>query len=274
MHDPIQLDPAGEGPPAPSLPGAVVVRDDIEELTESLAADLLIHAHNCVRSFGDFHIAVSGGDTPVPLYRRLMIDPKFRDLPWKRTHLWFVDERPVPFDHGGSNFRTVNEFLGDHSDIPREQFHPIFAMSPDGADRYEQELRETLLWREKGQDRLDFALLGLGTDGAIAGLTPHSPAVLEGASSDRLVRANPDRVTMTHRLLNASRFVAVLVTGGHKTEAIRAAADEAALPHEQPARALAPVGGMLRWYLDASACPPPPPPPAPTPAPDARTTDT
>jgi hypothetical protein len=85
-------------PVAPALPGTVVVRESADELVDAVAADLFIHALNCIRTFGDFHLALSGGSTPLPLYRRLMYDPSYRDLPWTRTHLWMVDERRVPFD--------------------------------------------------------------------------------------------------------------------------------------------------------------------------------
>src|SRR5215210_531529 len=96
-------------PVKPRLPGAVIVRSDAEDLHGALAADLFIHAMNCVRRFGDFHLALSGGSTPMPLYRRLMTDPAYRDLPWKRTHLWIVDERRVPLDDERSNYKHIKE---------------------------------------------------------------------------------------------------------------------------------------------------------------------
>ena len=85
-------------PVAPKLTGTVIVRDSTEELIDSIAADLLVHAANCIRAFGDFHLALSGGSTPVPLYQRLMYDPNYREFPWAKTQLWIVDERRVPID--------------------------------------------------------------------------------------------------------------------------------------------------------------------------------
>ena len=117
-------------PKPPPLPGEVVVAHTVDELIDKLAAELVIHAENCVRQFGDFHLALSGGPDPVPLYERLMYDPNYRRLPWRRTHLWIVDERCVPFDDKRSNFRVISEIIVDHADIPHEQVHPIFATSP------------------------------------------------------------------------------------------------------------------------------------------------
>lgn len=248
--------------PKPTLPGTVVVRESVEELIDAIAADLFFQAKACVRTFGDFHLALSGGTTPEPLYRRLMYDPSYRELPWKRTHLWIVDERRVPEDDDRCNFRMIRETLVEQSDIPQEQVHPIRAMSETADTDYEAQLREHLGWREKGHDRLDYVLLGMGVDGHTASLFPHSPAQ---TSNGRLVLINsgptvtpPDRVTMTLDLLNASRFVGVMVTGEKKRATI---ARVAAAPRtgtgveELPILGIRPLAGELRWYLDAPACP-------------------
>jgi 6-phosphogluconolactonase len=240
----------------------VIVRETVEELIDSIAADLLFQAKSCVRTFGDFHLALSGGSTPEPLYRRLMYDPSYRDLPWKRTHLWVVDERRVPFDNEQSNFKMIHETVVVHSDIPSEQVHPIPALDGLADEKYESELKEVLAWREKGHDRLDFVLLGMGADGHTASLFPHSPALDSGG---RLVVINagpavtpPDRITMTFDLLNATRFIGLMVTGEKKRATIArvaAAARKGGTPVEDlPVLGIRPIGGEQRWYLDAPAC--------------------
>lgn len=249
--------------PRPALPGSVVVRQEVDEVIDAIAADLLMQSVACVRAFGDFHLALSGGSTPEPLYRRLMYDPNLRELPWKRTHLWLVDERRVGFEDDRSNFKMIREIIVDHSDIPREQVHPIFALAEDPAEQYERDLRETLGWRERGHDRLDYVLLGMGGDGHTASLFPRSPALVEGlAGGEALVRVNagptvtpPDRVTMTLRMVNASRFVALMVTGEKKKDALARVVAGTESAAELPVRGVAPLAGEQRWYLDAEACP-------------------
>ena len=243
---------------APPLPGKVLAAETADELVDRLAADLVVHAENCVRTFGDFHLALSGGSTPQPLYERLMYDPNYRRLPWRRTHLWLVDERCVPLDDPNSNFRVINETIVDHADIPHEQVHPMFALSPDADETYERELREHLAWREKGQDRLDFVLLGMGADGHTASLFPHTQPLHE---EERLVRFNvapdatpKDRLTMTFPLINSARFVAVLVTGPSKAATIRRASLRQGKLEDLPILGVSPLNGELRWYLDAAAC--------------------
>ena len=245
-------------PSAPKLPGKVVVAHDRDELFDKLAADLIVHSLNCVRQFGDFHMALSGGATPQPLYERLMYDPDCRVIPWRRTHLWLIDERCVPFDDPASNFRMIHETIVEHADIPIEQVHPIEAMSETADLDYERVLKETLAWRIKGEDRLDFALLGMGADGHTASLFPHSQVLHE---DERFVRfafarhATPaKRVTMTYPLINSARFVAILVTGASKAPMIQRVAAGRETVDDLPVRGLQPMSGELHWYLDAEAC--------------------
>src|SRR5262245_35724575 len=82
----------GDLPPPARRPGAAVLGRSADEIIDTLAAEIVAHGLACVRRFGDFQLALSGGTTPQPLYERLMYDPDCRRLPWTRTHLWLVDE--------------------------------------------------------------------------------------------------------------------------------------------------------------------------------------
>jgi 6-phosphogluconolactonase len=251
-------------PHPPDLPPAgseVVVAPTIDELIDHLAADLVVHALNCVREFGDFHLALSGGSAPQPLYERLMYDPNYRRLPWRRTHLWIVDEPRVPFSDNRSSFRAISETIVDHADIPREQVHPIYPLADDADVRYERELREVLAWREKGQDRLDYALLSVEAIGGLAGLPPHNAALRD---SHRLVGicdepggrpgVQPPRVTMTLRLVNSARLIAVLATGASAAATIVRIAEGGHPTDELPVLGISPLNGEMKWYLDVAAC--------------------
>ncbi len=247
-----------ELPPPPPLPGEVALKATTDEVIDVLAADLVACAMDSVRQYGDFHLVLTGGLTPLPLYERLMYDPCCRGLPWRRTHLWITDERCVPPDHERCNFRAINEVIGMHADIPLDQMHPIAAQSETADVDYEAALRAALEWREPGEDRLDFVLLGLGADGHTASLFPHTAALSE---KERWVRLNScldaepsDRVTITLPLINSARCVAVMVTGREKAAIVpRVASGEESI-EELPIMGVAPVDGVLKWYLDSDAC--------------------
>jgi 6-phosphogluconolactonase len=189
-----------------------------------------------------------------------MYDPRLREFPWKKTHLWQVDERCVPDDDDRRNWKMIGDLLLEHSDIPRPQTHPMPVLEDDGDEQYERSLREALEWREKGHDRLDYVLLGMGGDLHTASLFPGSPAL--EADPGRLTVFNdgpnvtpPKRMTLTYELLNASRFLCVMVTGEGKRPAIERITAGDLERTEAPVVGVEPLGGVLRWYLDRPACP-------------------
>lgn len=284
--------------PIPALPGTVVVGETVEDLVEIMSSDLLAHSLNCVRSFGDFHMALSGGRTPVPFYRHLMIDPVCRGIPWRKTHLWQVAENIGGEDDDfADHWSVVSEYLADHSGVPNRQLHPMRknATTLLEPNVYEADLRRILEWRERGHDRLDFVLLGVDGSGVTAGLVPecrksldenrliisHRPVNGEAAANWRRSSTNDhgrsdfgdNRITMSYRLINSARFVAVMATGNRKREIIRNlsswyVSQTKISPNDPngqftqcnddfkwPVCGVNPLSGMLRWYLDRSACP-------------------
>ncbi len=89
MGEPYELAP---GVNAPELPGRVVLRESVEETLDAAASELFVLSLDCVRAFGDFHLALSVSPSLEGLFQRLLVDPKFRSLPWNRTHLWLACE--------------------------------------------------------------------------------------------------------------------------------------------------------------------------------------
>ncbi len=227
-------------PRAPHLPGMTVMRDSADDAIDALCADLYLHALNCTRTFGDFHCAVSGEAAVEPILRRLMLDPSLREFPWHRTHLWQVEELVVPRDHAESRWTVLRDMLIEPSDIPRPQVHAMHVERSDVVLRYERELRETLGWREKGHDRLDYCLLG-----PACVEIPDDPGVDALVTEDESV--SPVRVTLARRTIASSRLVACLLTGVDARGVVRRMSQAR---REWPLRA---TGGETRWYVDHDA---------------------
>lgn len=232
----------------PALPGTLVLKEDAETVLDAVAADLFIQASNCVRAFGDFHLALSVFPGSEPLLRQIMFDPALRELPWKRTHLWLLDE-DFGLPEGAPLGSTLYDLVVEPSDIPSDQVHLISGEAGAAEHAYERRLKETLGWREKGHDRLDFVLLS--PEHWIAGGLPQAP--------ERLVARHGARVSMTHRMVSGSRFLAVLAGG----PTVRPTLERV---HRGEAGGVIPIGGELRWYLDPLACPTYVPPPTNGPA--------
>ncbi|MFG0285139.1 MAG: 6-phosphogluconolactonase [Phycisphaerales bacterium JB039] len=228
------------GPVPPPLPGSVVVRDEYDDLVHAISADILVQSYACVRAFGSFHLALAGGPDLEVVYQRLMIDPAFRPLPWRRTHIWLT--RDLPGHEDETAWGMIGPTLADHSGAPTSQAHPMHPHLPDAAERYERALQEALEWREPGHDRLDCVLLAL--DDEIDWVDP------PGAANRLVARARDgSHVGLTRRMINGARFIGVVCRGE------RARAHVHRLLAEPTPLGLAPVGGELRWYLDGDACP-------------------
>jgi 6-phosphogluconolactonase len=90
--------------------------------------------------------------------------------------------------------------------LPGLGAHRMEAEREDGADRYENLLRQQVPSGETGLPAFDIVLLGLGRDGHTASLFPDSPALDE---TERLVVRNeapgidPPRMTLTFPMLDA-----------------------------------------------------------------------
>lgn len=242
--------------PLGRLTGDVTIRPTADELYDVLAEELSACVWRAVQERGVAHVALSGGSTPEPFYMRLIIDPRYRQIPWSSVHLWMVDERRMPEHHPQSNFRMIRESLADHLPQKRHQVHPMPVMQDDADDAYARDLAE---WIPDG--RLDFVLLGMGDDAHTASLFPRSPAL---DVNDRPVAINagptvtpPERVTLTYPMLNAARTVAVLVVGEQKHQALKQAERQLATqgpdPRNLPITGVRPTDGEMTWYLDAAA---------------------
>ena len=244
-------------------PGRVVVMNDSDALIDKVAGELTVRAMDRVGHQGVFHLALSGGSTPRMLFCRLLIDPNFRGLPWTQTHLWQVDERCVGDDDERRNFRMIHEHLAAQVPTPPGQVHAMPVLDGGGDQSYEDNLRACVSHKdERGVPRLDYALLGMGSDGHTASLFPHTPALDEKRrlvvfnDGDQVIEPRP-RMTMTYPLINAAKVIAVLVMGQAKREVlgrIAAAPDDA---KQFPITGIKPTydDTEVIWYFDEPAVP-------------------
>ncbi|MCK7474164.1 MAG: 6-phosphogluconolactonase [Rhodopseudomonas palustris] len=85
-------------PDAPSFATELRVEADIESAWRT-AADAIADAVTAgVAAAGTAAIAVSGGGTPRGLHRLLAEPPWVDAIPWDRLHMFWADERLVPYD--------------------------------------------------------------------------------------------------------------------------------------------------------------------------------
>ncbi len=187
------------------------------------ATDFILRkAHSAFSERGEFRIALSGGNTPRPVYAELATRG---DIPWDRTFITFGDERCVPPESERSNYRMARESLFLPASVPeksvlrmRGEIDPHLA-----AQEYQDQLDFLATQRGEMIYRHDLVLLGLGEDGHTASLFPGSAALEEKSRhvvANFVAKFNEWRLTFTYPLIAASRSVCFLVDGRKNPELI------------------------------------------------------
>jgi len=233
----------------PDTPALVAAAGDrlVEAITAAIAAR------------GKALIVLTGGGTGIGLLEHVRAHDGGVD--WSKVHLFWGDERFVPADDDERNEKQAREALIDHIDIPAGNVHAMAASDGEfgedldaAAADYAKELAETA---EAGSAAtvFDVHLLGMGGEGHINSLFPHSPATLE---TERLVvgvqdspKPPPRRITLTLPAVQRSREVWLVVSGEAKADAV-AAAIGGANPADVPAAGARGRAATV-WLLDAEA---------------------
>jgi 6-phosphogluconolactonase len=233
----------------------LVIVPDADALARESAQRLADLAREAVESRGRFSVALSGGSTPGALYRLLAEEPYRSQILWKQVHLFWADERCVPPDDPGSNYRLAYEALIAGVPVPQENVHRVLGeLGPKAAARaYDRELR-----RFFGEMRpsFDLVLLGLGSDGHTASLFPDSEVLEEterlAVAATAFYDSRPaERVTLTLPALNAARQILFLVSGIEKAGIVQTVLAD--MQGCLPAGRIRPVAGQLTWLIDAAA---------------------
>jgi len=235
--------------PDGSVAEATVFADEAAWITG--AADFIAaSATEAITARGSFEVALSGGNTPKPVYQRLASAA----IDWTRVHVFFTDERCVPPQDTRSNCHMARVALLDRVAIPAGNLHRMRGEDPPeaAAEAYATDLRNAL-----GDDgRLDLVLLGLGQDAHIASLFPGMAAVTE---TRRTVMASYVeyvgmwRLTLTPPVINAARRVAFLVSGADKAGILHRVLHGPRQPVVLPAQAVRPAERPALWLIDAGA---------------------
>ncbi len=176
----------------------------------------------------------TGGSSPAGCYGRLKDWP----LDWSRIDVTLTDDRFVPPEAPDSNEALVRKHLLRGA-AAAASFLPLWsqASSPDEAARRVEPAIGALL-------PFDVVLLGVGDDGHICSLFPHSPELAVGLDPEGKRRVigvakagRPPfvpRISLTLAAILDSGLVVVLTSGPAKKQVL-----EAALAgHEVPVRAV------------------------------------
>ena len=197
---------------------------DRDAMADAMAERLADAAEAGLRTRGQAWMALAGGGTPLPAYRRWAE----RHPPDPRVHLLPTDERWVSANHAACNQSQLRACFGEQSP---PHLLPLVPNVADGEP--DVEVANHSLSGLSG--RFDAVLLGMGADGHFASLFPGAPELaagldLESKSPALVVHPDPfppeapfARISLSlPRLLSTQRLL-LMVSGDAKREVIRAA---------------------------------------------------
>jgi 6-phosphogluconolactonase len=258
---------------------SVVISKNIEELSQNVAEWMVDHIHKTLQLQDRFTIALSGGSTPKKLNLLLASDQFKNKIDWQKLHVFWGDERYVPFNDDRNNAKMAFDTLLDHVPVPKSQIHIMRTdIDPEeSAKEYESILKEyfpgaasyklqaassdpthdsRLTTHGSRSSTFDLVLLGLGDNSHTLSLFPGEEVIHE---KDHWVRSvfvkeiNMQRITLTAPIVNLSNRIAFLVSGQDKADAVSHILSDNYDPDLYPAQVIKPVHGELFWFLDEAA---------------------
>ena len=148
-----------------------------------------------------FNIAISGGNTPKPIYKA--VADQLKQLPENQSlegHFYQVDERYTPASNDKSNQKMILE-----AGIPLNMHFKTTLSLPKCIEEYDKKLPKT---------PFDLCVLGIGPDGHTASIFPNSSAI---NSTQSVVHTTTkefdvkDRLSLTFKVIMQAKSLLVLI---------------------------------------------------------------
>jgi len=232
-----------------------LVHDSPGQLARDVASRLLTVLTAMQAEGRTPHIALTGGSIADKIHAEVARQTPGSPVRWDHVEVWWGDERFVPRDDPQRNALQAHRTLLDHIPVNPSRVHEISssdeADSPDAAA-----VMYSDMLRNSGAGDFDVVMLGLGRNGHVASLMPHSPAlhvtdeIAVGVTNSP--KPPPNRVSLTFDALNHTRETWFVVAGEDKAEAVaRALAEEGSI-EETPARGIH-AKLHTHWFVDVEA---------------------
>jgi 6-phosphogluconolactonase len=237
----------------------VKILNTAEDYEQCLAEQLVGHLRLRLESSRFCSLALTGGNSPRGLYRRLGQEPWVTAIDWSQLKIFFGDDRTVGPTHPDSNFGMAWELWLKNGPIPHRSIFRMEGEKDDlsaAAHEYAAILERELPQDARGCPSLDLILLGLGADGHTASLFPGTAGLKENdltVIANKIPQLKTSRLTMTYPILNAAQEVWFIAPGESKAERVAQILGYRAGGDAFPAAAVNPASVPLLWWLDRAS---------------------
>jgi 6-phosphogluconolactonase len=252
-----------------------------DELSNDLANFIVDHIRDTLQHQQRYTIALSGGNSPKKLNSLLCSEEYKNKIDWEKLHIFWGDERYVPFADERNNAKMAFDTLLNFVPVPATQIHIMRTdIPPDiSATAYEKVLHEYFDFTQidgslphhaeqsafpfqpmlsaREASTFDFVLLGMGDDAHTLSLFPGKSDVIQEkekwCTSLWLESQSMYRITLTAPVVNQSACVAFLVPGNNKARALQQVLKGEYDPDKYPSQIIQPVNGELHFFVDEAA---------------------
>jgi len=235
------------------------ISKDNDELSLEVAQWMVDYIDDTLKKQNRFTLVLSGGSTPHKLNTLLAASPFKEKIDWDKLHIFWGDERFVPFEDERNNARMAFDTLLNHVPIPASQIHVMKTKNiiPEvAAGEYEKIIRNYFPPTIPASFTFDLVLLGMGDDGHTLSLFPGMHTMHEEekwATSLFLKQQDMFRITLTPPVVNRAARIAFLASGAGKAVALQQVIDGDFKPDLYPSQMIKPVDGELHWFVDKAA---------------------
>ncbi|HMC84849.1 MAG TPA: 6-phosphogluconolactonase [Chitinophagaceae bacterium] len=232
---------------------------DGDELSIEVAKWLVDYIAATLKKQDRFTLVLSGGSTPHKLNTLLAGSPYKEKIDWSKLHIFWGDERFVPFEDDRNNAKMAFDTLLNHVPVPASQIHVMRTKDiiPEvAAGEYEKILRKYFPATVPASTTFDLIFLGMGDDGHTLSLFPGMHIMHEEnkwVTSLFLKEQDMFRITLTPVLVNRSACIAFLAAGAGKAIALQHVIEGDYQPDVYPSQIIKPLNGEVHWFVDEAA---------------------
>jgi 6-phosphogluconolactonase len=231
----------------------VLIAKTDEEAYDFCVQTFIEEAKKSIAARATFSVALSGGQTPLPLYEKLAEPSSALLVNWPLVEIFWSDERAVPPSDPESNYGAALQFF-NIPPLDQAKKHRLVGDCDDlhkSATNYEKLVKATC-----ADGKFDLVLLGVGNDGHTASLFPRTASLKEDKKlfvANNIPEKNCWRMTITYPAIDQARAAYVIVIGKGKAKILKQIFFGEYNPVELPAQKLGTKENPVTFIVDRKA---------------------
>ena len=231
------------------------IQKDPVAVTAALAEWITHTIETALQKQDRFTWVLTGGNSPKALYDMLALSPYKERIAWNKLHIFWGDERAVPFTDDRNNAKMTYAHLLNKVPVIPAQVH---VMRTDTEPEQAALEYEKILHQYFGNDgkSFDLVLSGMGDDGHTLSLFPGTEVVHEKEAWVKafyLTSQQMHRITLTAPVVNRASSIAFLTFGANKAKALYEVLEGSPDVDLYPSQLIKPRLGELHWFVDEAA---------------------